>query len=124
MKRVRPLILAAALAVLGAPAAAAANDFAGVVANDVYSGSPSYQVKQFTAMQAAGVGVIRQPLDWAAVEIAPGNYDFTTFDRFVTEAAQHNIRVLPVLFDTPSFYKPAGAKAKYTYFPKSNDDLA
>ncbi len=124
MKRLRPLIIALALAALGLPATAAANDFAGIVANDVYSGSASYQVKQFASQQAAGIGIIRQTLPWAAVEIAPNNYDFTPFDTFVKNAAQHNIRVLPVLFDPPSFRRPAGANKKYTPFPKSNDDMA
>src|SRR3954469_5034521 len=124
MKRARPLIIAAALAALGLPATATANEFAGIVANDVYSGNGSYRAKQFAAQQAAGVGIIRQTLPWAAVEIAPNNYDFTPFDGFVAEAARHNIRVLPVLFDPPSFRRPAGAKKKYTPFPKSNDDMA
>jgi lysophospholipase L1-like esterase len=123
MKRARPLIIAAALA-LGAPAAAQANEFAGIVANDVYSGSPSYRAKQLAAQQAAGVGIIRQTLDWASVEIAPDSYDFTNFDKFVEEAARHNIRVLPVLFDPPTFRRPAGSNKKYTPFPKSNADFA
>jgi hypothetical protein len=123
MKRARPLIIAAALA-LGAPAAAHANEFAGIVANDVYSGSDSYQAKQFAAQQSLGVGIIRQTLPWAEIEIAPNDYDFTKYDRFVEAAARHNIRVLPVLFDPPSFRRPAGASKKYTSFPKSNDDLA
>jgi polysaccharide biosynthesis protein PslG len=125
MKRLRPLIIAAALAALTVPATAAANDFAGVVATDVYATtSASYQAKQFSAMQAAGVGVIRQTLDWASVEISPGVYDFTPFDGFVIAAAKHNIRVLPVLFDPPSFQRPAGASKKYTPFPKSNAAFA
>jgi hypothetical protein len=123
MKRVRPLIIAAALA-LGAPAVATANEFAGIVANDVYSGSASYRASQFAAQQAAGIGIIRQTLPWAAVEIAPNNYDFTPFDGFVAEAARHNIRVLPVLFDPPSFRRPSGVNKKYTPFPKSNADMA
>jgi lysophospholipase L1-like esterase len=124
MKRLRPLIIAAALAALGVPATAAANDFAGIVANDVYSGSASYRDKQFAAMQAAGVGVIRQTLDWASVELSPDNYDFTNFDHFVTTAAKHNIRVVPILFDPPLFERPAGANKKYTPFPKSNSRFA
>ena len=125
MKRARPLIIAAVLAALGGSAtAAAANEFAGIVANDVYSGSASYRANQFALQQSAGVGIIRQTLPWAAVEIAPGNYDFTPFDGFVLEAARHNIRVLPVLFDPPAFRRPAGASKKYTPFPKSNDDMA
>ena len=127
MKRVRALIIVGALASLAIPAssATAGNEFAGIVANDVYSGSASYRAKQFAAQQAAGIGIVRQTLPWAAVEIAPGNYDFTPFDGFVAEAARHNIRVLPVLFDPPPFRssRPKGA-SKYTYFPKSNADMA
>jgi hypothetical protein len=120
----RPLIVAAALAALALPGSAAASEFTGIVANDVYSGSPSYQAKQFASMQSARIGIIRQTLPWAAVEIAPNNYDFTPFDSFVRNAAQHNIRVLPVLFDPPSFRRPSGANKKYTPFPKSNADMA
>ena len=94
----RPLIIAAALLALGLPTSATANEFAGIVANDVYSGSKAYRAKQLAAQQAAGVGIIRQTLDWASVEVAPNSYDFTNFDNFVEEAARHNIRVLPVLF--------------------------
>jgi hypothetical protein len=125
MKRVRPLIIAVVLAALALPATASAgNEFAGIVANDVYSGKVAYRDKQFAAMQAAGVGIIRQTLDWASVEIAPGNYDFSSFDTFVLQAARHNIRVLPIIFDPPRFDRPAGTNAKYTPFPKSNDDMA
>jgi polysaccharide biosynthesis protein PslG len=120
----RPLTIAAALLALGLPTSATANDFAGIVANDVYSGSQSYRAKQFAAQQSLGIGIIRQTLPWSAVEIAPGNYDFTPFDGFVLEAARHNIRVLPVLFDPPTFRRPAGASKKYTPFPKSNADMA
>jgi polysaccharide biosynthesis protein PslG len=124
MTLLRPLIVAAALAAFALPATASASEFTGIVANDVYSGSSSYQTKQFASMQAAHIGIIRQTLPWAAVEFAPNNYDFTPFDRFVLAAAQHNIRVLPVLFDPPSFRRPAGASKKYTPFPKSNADMA
>src|SRR5207248_99476 len=68
--------------------------------------------------------IIRQTLDWASVEVAPNSYDFTNFDNFVEEAARHNIRVLPVLFDPPPFQRPKGASKKYTPFPASNDAFA
>jgi len=127
MKRLRPLVIAAALAALMIPAApAGANEFAGIVANDVYSsGSGAYRAKQFAAQQAAGIGIIRQTLPWAQVEIGPNDYDFTPFDNFVEEAAAHNIRVLPILFDPPPFRssRPARHAAKGTYFPKNLDDM-
>jgi polysaccharide biosynthesis protein PslG len=124
MKRAAAVILT--LAALGPFAGAAmANDFAGIVANDVYNGSTSYRNSSFAAQQALGVGIIRQTLDWASVEIAPNNYDFSSFDNFVVAAAQHNIRVLPVLFDPPPFRssKPARHAAHGTYFPKNVADM-
>jgi hypothetical protein len=128
MKRPPVQIFAIALAALAAsvPAAGAAqNEFAGIVSNDVFAGSAAYRARTFSAQQAAGIGVIRQTLDWAAYEIAPNNYDFTGFDNFVAAAAQHNIRVLPVLFDPPTFRssRPKSHPARGTYFPKVLSDL-
>jgi GH35 family endo-1,4-beta-xylanase len=124
MTLLRPLIVAAALAAFALPGAASASEFTGVVASDVYFGSPAYQNKQFTAMQAAHVGIIRQTVDWGVFEISPGSYDFTNFDKFVTSAARHNIRVLPILFNPPKFERPAGASKKYTPFPKDEAAFA
>jgi polysaccharide biosynthesis protein PslG len=120
MKRAAVLILA--LAALGpAAASAAANDFAGIVAPDLYAGSPSYREKAFTDQQALGIGVIRQTLDWASIEYAPGQYDLTLFDNFVLQAAQHNLTVFPILFDPPPFWssKPKRHAKHGTYFPKN-----
>jgi hypothetical protein len=118
-------IALAALAISAAAAGAAQNEFAGIVSNDTYSGNERYRVKQFASQQAAGVGIIRQTLDWASVEVAPNSYDFTNFDHFVADAAARNIRVLPVLFDPPSFRsaKPKSHPARGTYFPKVLDDM-
>ena len=120
----RPLALILVLAAL-APAAATGNEFAGIVANDVYSGNDAYRAKSFAAQQSLGVGIIRQTLDWASVEIAANNYDFSGFDNFVAMAAQHNIRVLPILFDPPPFRssKPRRHAAHGTYFPKNLSDM-
>jgi polysaccharide biosynthesis protein PslG len=124
MKRLTVLILVLAALAPGA-GSAAANDFAGIVANDVYSGSTAYRNKSFATQQALGVGLIRQTLDWASVEIAPNNYDFTGFDNFVIAAASHNIRVLPILFDPPPFRssKPRRHAKHGTYFPKVLGDM-
>jgi hypothetical protein len=126
MKHLCALILAGSLALVALPATASANEFAGIVANDAYNASGSYPDKAFTAMQSAGIGVIRQTLDWAGAEISPNDYDFTTFDNFVAGAAAHNIRVLPVLFDPPPFRssKPKKHAKHGTYFPTSNADFA
>ena len=124
MKRTAALILA--LAALGPTVGSAvAKDFAGIVANDVYSGSEAYRAKAFAQQQALGVGMIRQTLDWASIEVAPDSYDFTNFDKFVADAAAHNIRVLPIIFDPPAFRssKPTRHAAHGTYFPKNLDDM-
>ena len=42
--------------------------------------------------------------NWAAIEIAPNNFDFTNYDRYVLDAARHSITILPVLFNAPDFY--------------------
>ena len=119
MKRAAALILA--LAVLGpAAGSAAANNFAGIVASDVYGGNASYRAKAFAAQQALGVGMIRQTLDWASIEVSPNVYDFSSFDGFVIDAAQHGITVLPILFNPPAFNstKPRKHAKHGTYFPK------
>jgi hypothetical protein len=120
MKRFAALILA--LAALGpAAGSAAANDFAGIVAPELYAGSPSYREKTFTAQQALGIGMIRQTLDWASIEYAPGQYDFSLFDNFVVVAARHNLTILPILFNPPPFWssKPKRHAKHGTYFPKN-----
>ena len=124
MKRLMVLILALA-AVGQAAGSAAANDFAGIVAGDLYGARASYRDKSFATQQALGIGMVRQTLDWASVEIAPNDYDFTGFDTFVAAAASHNIRVLPILFDPPPFRssKPRRHAKHGTYFPRVLSDM-
>lgn len=120
MKRAVALILA--VAALGpAAGSAVANEFAGIVAPDVYAGSPSYRDTALAQQQALGIGVIRQTLDWASIEYAPGQYDLTLFDNFVLAAASHNLRVFPILFNPPPFWSSQPKRhAKHgTYFPKN-----
>jgi polysaccharide biosynthesis protein PslG len=51
----------------------------------------------------AGPKWIRQEFDWSQIEPQPGVFDFSRYDQFVLLAAQHNIRVLPLLFETPAW---------------------
>lgn len=48
------------------------------------------------------------------------------YDGFMTQAAQHGLSVLPVLFDPASFRssRPASGAARGTYPPASNHDFA
>lgn len=131
MKRSRVLILGTALAAVAAiesplPAGAALpKQFAGIVSNDAFAGSPAYRAQVFGEQRSLGVGMIRQTFDWAEIEGGPDNYDFSRYDEFVGAAAAYGITVLPVLFDPPPFRssKPARHAKPGTYFPRNYGDL-
>jgi hypothetical protein len=126
MRRFPVLTLALAALAISVPAASAAqNEFAGIVSNDTFSGKPAYRATQFASQQAAGVGMIRQTFDWAQIEQSPNVYLYGNYDPFVKAAAEHGIRILPVLFDPPPWRssKPATHAANGTYFPKDLNDL-
>lgn len=89
-----------ALAIVPGAAAAPPPGFVGMTAEDVFSGNDDYRTSNLSAMAAVGVRTIRQTFDAAAIERAPGVYDFSYHDRFVAKASAHGIRVLPVLFDS------------------------
>jgi hypothetical protein len=52
----------------------------------------------------SGVGVLRHNFDWTSIERSPGKYDFSVDDWWVAATARKHIRILPVLFGSPSFY--------------------
>lgn len=133
MRRLRQLMLfsatalaAAAFAVPTATAEAAVPaDFVGLVTDDVFAGTPEYRTQTLGEQKALGVGLIRRTFDWATIELAPGNYDFSAYDGYVAATAQQGIRILPVLFNPPAFKssKPAVGAKHGTYFPKNAADL-
>jgi hypothetical protein len=127
MTRVRALIIVGALASLALPAssATAGNEFAGIVSNDTFSGDFGYRNGQFIQMEGLGIGMIRQTFTWSLIERRRGKYNWANYDEFVGLAADHGIRVLPILFDPPRFRSSRPKKhAKHgTYFPKKASDL-
>jgi hypothetical protein len=80
-----------------------------------------------TLAQAAGLhaGLIRQTFDWAAIETAPGRYDFRRYDALMTAAARHRLQVLPVLFNPPGFHSsgPPRPSRRGTFPPRHPRDL-
>jgi hypothetical protein len=78
--------------------------FVGMTSEDVMAGSPAYRAQTLATQRASGVELIRQKFDWAIIESRPRRYDLGWYDGFVLAAASHGIRVLPVLFNAPSFY--------------------
>jgi hypothetical protein len=102
---------------LGATARAAAapakipKSFFGLVSNEALAAIGPAQDQEIAAVAATGAGTLRAKLDWASTETSPGVYDFRLWDRFVLAAARANIQVLPVLYNTPSFYPASGGAA-------------
>ncbi len=85
-----------ALLLPGAAGAALPKDFWGVVANQAPTGSQARTLKQ------GGVESLRVPIDWAAVQSAPGaEPDWSSVDPVVRGAAEAGIDVLPFLSSPP-----------------------
>lgn len=116
----------ALLLVLPAPSSAkVSHDFLGVVAEDVLVGDDAYREAQLAAQQQLGVGLIRQTFRWDEIELTPGYYDFSVYDRLVAAAARHRIKIMPIVFAPPAFRSgaPAGYSDRFTYPPRSNDEM-
>ena len=106
------------------PAAAPA-DFLGLVSEDLIGGDESYRRRTLARQRAIGVRLLRQTFDWSRIEKAPGRYDLRFYDRYVASLARERLRVLPVLFDPPSFRSSAPARGarRGTYPPRRPRDL-
>ena len=128
-KAVHAVLAAAVLLALALPATASAAPpagFIGMTADDLLGNGGNYRDKALDQQQAAGVQLLRVNFNWAAIEIAPNNFDFATYDRYVLDAAKRNITLLPVLFNAPDFYssKPARRAKRGFYPPRDNADMA
>ena len=62
---------------------------------------------QFGQMGRAGAGTYRLILSWNNVEPTPGARDWSVYDGIVGNAALNGMRVMPMLFGSPSFAAPA-----------------
>ncbi len=117
-------LVAALLAV--APAAAQARvprGFIGVTAEDVLAGNANYRTSNLSAQAAVGVKLVRQTFNWRDIETSPGAYILAFYDAYVMKLAAHGIRVLPVLFNPPSFHN--GTTVTRPIFPpRSNSSMA
>ncbi|MEO8607990.1 MAG: hypothetical protein ABI690_08920 [Chloroflexota bacterium] len=55
-----------------------------------------------------GAGWNRWPLYWDRVEGAPGSFDWTGYDRLVSQDMQHGLQVDAILLGSPSFHRSGG----------------
>jgi len=103
-----PLVLAAALLVPGAAQALPRSFFGIAPQTPLTDVDASY-------MKAGGIGSIRTPFAWAAIQpSAGGAYDWSSTDPVVEVAARGRLEVLPFLCATPSWL------AKATTLPVDN----
>lgn len=94
-------------------------DFFGTVSEDAFAGSPAYRSRTMAQQARAGVGILRQRVDWAEFERRPGRYDLRRLDAFVAALAQHRLRLLPVLIGAPRFRssRPARGGRAHAFYP-------
>jgi hypothetical protein len=100
--------------------------FFGLVADHVGAASGAERGAYLDAVADTGVGTIRQKFEWARVELAPGDYDYTFYDRYVADVTSRGFEILPVLFEPPAWRsaRPADGGARGTYPPASNAEFA
>jgi hypothetical protein len=97
-KTLFPLFLTLALLLVPASAQAAPRGFFGIVPQTPLG------AKDLARMSAGGVETIRLPVSWAAAQRSPrSDYDWTSLDFTVAEAAKHRIEILPVLGSSPGW---------------------
>jgi hypothetical protein len=113
-----------------APTAASAqpNPFVGTVSDETFESlGYMYQPGSIDQIAAAGVGTLRQTFDWQYLA-GNGQVNWNILDHYIGGAAQHGIKILPVLFDAPTnittmppsgalrgFYPPADPSALGAY---------
>jgi hypothetical protein len=108
-----------------APPQGAGPTFVGIVSEEVFSGDAASREQTLERLRAAGVGLIRQTIDWSGLEPAPGRYDFAWLDAYMAALARHRIELLPILFAPPRFRSsaPDEGAARGTYPPERPADL-
>jgi hypothetical protein len=126
---VRLALAVAVILALALPATTSAKPprgFVGMTADDIFGRAGPYRDKALAQQRAAGVQLLRVAFNWSEIELGPGRFYFTTYDRYVLDAARQNITLLPILFNAPDFRstKPAVGAERGAYPPRDNADMA
>jgi polysaccharide biosynthesis protein PslG len=121
------VVVVAALAAAPSSQAKPPRDFVGITADDIFGagvhGNTAYQDSNLGSIAATRTGLLRKVFSWKEIETSPGHYNFTAYDRLVLRAAAHGIKVLPIIFDPPSF-RAKGHGGHGTWPPAHNADMA
>jgi hypothetical protein len=78
-----------------------------------------YSDTDLAKVRSAGVTLSRVELDWSTVEPSPGTWKWSTYDSMFTKAAQHDITILPILMDSPSW-----AESSWNVIPSNPSSYA
>jgi hypothetical protein len=105
--RFAAILVLLVLALIAATPAAAAKlppGFVGIASEDVFAGDSNYRTSNLNAQSSVGVQLHRQTFNWSQIETTPGVYDLSFYDGYVAKASAHGVRILPILFNAPSFH--------------------
>jgi len=101
-----------------------ARGFLGLVAEDAFGKPGAYRRENLDRVRSTGAGLLRQTFDWARIEPAPGRYDLSFYDGYVSALARRHLRLLPILFNPPPFRSSAPAEPRHgTYPPRRPADM-
>ena len=116
------IAIAAIVALMAAPPAGAAvpPDFPGVYPSKHDTFDAKRRKESMDLQAKVGVGTLRIPFDWSAFERAPGEWDFSTYDPVVADAAERGMRILPIMIDPPTFRSSRGTSTARGMFPPSD----
>jgi polysaccharide biosynthesis protein PslG len=107
LRRLCLTLLAAFAALFGLASSAGAvlpEGFVGLTSEDIFAGSANYRTSNLSSQASIGVQLHRQTFDWSTIEKPKGQYDLSNYDAYVAAAAAHGIRILPILFNPPTFH--------------------
>ena len=121
------VVVVAALAAAPSSQARPPRDFVGMTADDIFAagvhGNTGYQDANLASIASTRTGLLRKVFSWKDIETSPGHYNFTPYDRLVLRAAAHGIKLLPIIYDAPSF-RARGHGGHGAWPPSSNADMA
>jgi hypothetical protein len=106
------IAIGALLVLVPAAVAKVPRDFVGIESQETFqktfNNDPDGAAEDLSAQAAVRIRIHRQLFNWELIEREPGVYDFSFVDRYMTEMAEHGMRVLPVLFDAPPWHEGEG----------------
>jgi len=114
-------LVAAVCAIAPTAAAARPNPFVGTVSDETFAAlGYMYKPGNIDRIAESGVGTLRQTFDWSYLRKGD-SISWDMLDRFIGGAARRGIRVMPVLFNPPSWMtKMPSSGAERGFYPTTD----